>query len=117
MRMLYFFLLFLPLSLSASDGWSRFSPLQPEDKWTSADKWSHFSFSVIMTVHNYYYINEFSSFNQQENRNLTVGISLTMGLSKEIIDFQKRKSIFSWKDLAFDIAGTAAGLILLQYME
>ncbi len=117
MKKLLFLLLLIPLSLAASDSWARFSPIQPDDQWISADKWSHYSFSVIMTAHNYYYLKEFTDFSRQKNQNLAIGISLSMGLSKEILDFQKRKSLFSWKDLVFDVAGTMTGLLLLNYME
>ena len=114
---LFIILLLTAASLSASDAWQRFSPIQAEDSWTSIDKWSHFSFSAILTVHNYYYFKEYTRFSPNKNRNLSVGISLSMGLSKEVLDFQARKSIFSWKDLSFDLAGTVAGIILLEYME
>ncbi len=52
---------------------------------------------------------------QMENSNskfLAVGITLGLGVSKEIYDSSRSKGAFSWKDLLADMAGIAAGLIL-----
>jgi len=45
---------------------------------------------------------------------LAVGITLGLGLSKEIYDSSRAKGAFSWKDLLADVAGITAGLILVN---
>jgi uncharacterized protein YfiM (DUF2279 family) len=95
-----------------------FSLIQPEDSWTSFDKWQHFSFSLLITVQSGYILShENGVFRGPDYKVKTVsaGISLSFGLLKEIIDSRRKpQGLFSWKDLVMDAGGTAAGLLFLE---
>jgi uncharacterized protein YfiM (DUF2279 family) len=81
------------------------------DPWFSADKYLHFYFSATLTGLGYHVYAD--RMNGDENRGKVISVSLTalLGLGKEIYD-KKKKNLFSWKDLAWDGLGIAAGYLL-----
>ena len=93
----------------------KFSIIQPEDEWFSFDKWQHFSSSFIITMDSYYQLNHFVIDDKHKCKNISVGISLTSGLVKEIFDVNRKKNpLFSWKDITFDVSGTILGIIVIN---
>jgi uncharacterized protein YfiM (DUF2279 family) len=43
---------------------------------------------------------------------ISIGGTLSLGLVKEFFDRRSRERHFSWKDLAFDAAGTTLGYLV-----
>ncbi|OJH40838.1 YfiM family protein [Cystobacter ferrugineus] len=100
-------LLSVPLS-----AWSE--PLKP-DPWLSSDKVAHFGVSAGLAGAGY--AGGAFLFESPEARWLTgAGLALGVGVAKEFFD-AGRGSIFSWKDLTWDVLGTATGLTLAWAVE
>lgn len=110
-------LLLFPILMNAGQDWKKFSLNQPEDSWTSADKWKHFSSSAIITVENHYYLTRQFSVPRNQSIHYSMTLSLSVGLAKEIFDSTREANIFSWKDLIYDMAGTVVGTVLLNLTE
>ncbi len=82
------------------------------DKYAAPDKAQHFMGSMISTVLFYKIFQDPLQMENSNSKFLAVGITLGLGVSKEIYDSSRSKGAFSWKDLLADMAGIAAGLIL-----
>jgi len=95
-----------------------FSLKQPDDPWTSFDKWQHFSFSLMLTVQSGYALSHDNWVRTDQDKNTLIysaGFSLSLGLLKEIYDVRKKpKGLFSWKDLLYDAGGTVCGILILK---
>lgn len=91
-----------------------FAIIQPNDKWFSKDKWMHLTTAFFITVHGSYTLNEMLYFSEQDARNTSVGIALSFSVGKELYDVFGKNSIFSWKDLCYDILGASLGYYTLQ---
>ncbi len=86
------------------------APFFPKsDPWFAKDKVQHFAVSFVV-YSGVEYWGRSQHWKRPEIRGITVTISL--GLLKELVDWQIRKTGFSWKDLLYDVAGavTAAGI-------
>ncbi len=93
----------------------KYSVIQPNDKWLSFDKWQHFSSSFIITVNSYYQLNQFMIDDKHKCKKVSVSISLSAGLVKEIFDVRRKNNpLFSWKDIFFDISGTMLGIVVVN---
>jgi len=44
-------------------------------------------------------------------------MTLTLGFSKEIADTREKGGFFSWKDVLFDVAGTAVALVFINQVK
>ena len=84
------------------------------DKLTSPDKAQHFMGSLISTVLFYKIFEDPLEMNKTNSKYLAVGITLGLGVSKEIYDSSRSKGAFSWIDLLADVAGITVGLILVN---
>lgn len=82
------------------------------DKYTTPDKAQHFMGSLISTVLFYAVFQGRLEMDNSNSKYLAVGITLGLGVSKEIYDSSQSKGAFSWRDLLADIAGISVGLIL-----
>lgn len=95
------FALALPMSAAASD----------EDPWFGRDKALHFGVSTALASTGY----AAGALLFPEHRTapfLTgAGFSLTLGVGKEVFDHLSGRR-FSMRDLAWDVAGTAVGLVV-----
>jgi uncharacterized protein YfiM (DUF2279 family) len=76
------------------------------------DKAHHFMGSMISTVLLYKIFQDPLQMDNSKSKFLAVGITLGLGISKEIYDSSRSNGVFSWKDLLANVAGIAAGLIL-----
>jgi uncharacterized protein YfiM (DUF2279 family) len=81
---------------------------------TSPDKAQHFMGSMISTVLFYKIFQDPLQMENSSSKVLAVGITLGLGISKEIYDSSKSKGRFSWRDLLADMAGIAVGLVLVN---
>lgn len=95
-----------------------FSLKQPDDSWTSFDKWQHFSFSLMLTVQSGYALSHDNWVRIEPDKSALVcsaGFSMSLGLLKEIYDVRRKpKGLFSWKDLLYDAGGTVCGILILR---
>jgi putative lipoprotein len=84
------------------------------DKLTTPDKAQHFMGSLIFTVLFYKIFQDPLEIHKSNSKYLAVGITLGLGVSKELYDSSRSKGAFSWKDLLADVAGITVGLILVN---
>jgi uncharacterized protein YfiM (DUF2279 family) len=73
------------------------------DPWWGKDKCRHFATAYILTR---------SVHQAGVKKHYSAGIVLGLSISKEVYDKKIKKSIFSFKDLVYDIAGVTLGLLL-----
>ncbi|WP_051256613.1 hypothetical protein [Cystobacter fuscus] len=120
MRPLVSRLAVLPLLLSVSlfaplPAWSQVGESPKPDPWFSSDKAAHFALSAGLAGAGY--AGGALLFDAPEARWLTgAGLTLGVGVAKEFFD-AGRGSIFSWKDLTWDVLGMATGLSLSWAVE
>ncbi|WP_292970044.1 YfiM family lipoprotein [Pantoea sp. UBA4549] len=84
---------------------------QAQDSWTGKDKAQHYVSSALLAAAG----SEIAHHQQQDNaQNLRFGLmfSLSFGAAKELYDSRAAGSGWSWKDLAWDAAGAASGIML-----
>ena len=94
-----------------------FALRQPSDKWFSKDKWMHLSTAYFLTLQSSFAL-EYMFFVESENsRQISLGISLSFSLGKEFYDVFSKKSIFSWKDLVYDIVGSGLGYLTATVIQ
>jgi len=108
---------------SAQINQNKFAPSKPQiqklkftvsDSWISRDKVHHFLTSAFLTTSGYYYSREVRKYSIVPSRQIAVSFSVSLGLLKEIRDGVRPGNAFSWKDLAADVLGTAAGIIIIR---
>jgi putative lipoprotein len=91
--------------------WSAVGETPKPDPWLSSDKAAHFALSAGLAGAGYAG-GAFLFERPQQARWLTgAGLALGVGVAKEFFD-AGRGSIFSWKDLTWDVLGAATGLTL-----
>ncbi len=78
-------------------------PKHFQDPWWGRDKVWHFA--VSHTLSNT--LSSQTSFSCSASAGLTVGL----GLVKELVDWKIRRTFFSWKDLFYDTLGAVLGCI------
>jgi len=78
------------------------------------DKVMHFTSSTFVTYWSYGFNRDIMENNHQESVIFSVSITGCLGFAKEISDKHVKKTFFSWKDIAFDLAGIAFGVIIIQ---
>ena len=88
-----------------------FALRQPTDKWFSKDKWMHLTTAYFLTLQSSYTLEKMFFVESENSRQISLGISLSFSLGKEFYDVFSKKSIFSWKDLAYDILGSSLGYL------
>ena len=91
------------------------SAQQDPDPWFAPDKALHFSFSAGIAGLGY---GGASLFTEDRNVRLAVGagLALTAGVGKELLDLAGLGHP-SWKDLVWDVAGTATGLLISWLLD
>jgi len=87
-------------------------PMVPvSDQWFSRDKFLHFYFSATIAGLSFHVYTDQMKRNETQGRVISVSLTALIGLGKELYD-KKKKNQFSWKDLAWDGLGLAAGYLL-----
>ena len=89
-------------------------PAKISDSWWTGDKAQHFAGSFICTVFLGKLSQQQFAYTVPQAQMFGGGITFALGLGKEIHDARNPNNIFSVKDLVADIAGIAAGIILLE---
>ena len=91
-------------------------PARPvSDQWFSQDKFLHFYFSATITGLGYHVYADRMKKDEDQGKVISVSLTALIGLGKEIYD-KKKKNLFSWKDLAWDGLGIAAGYLLFIHL-
>jgi len=87
---------------------------QPEDRWFAMDKLKHFSTSFYLTTTLFYGQNRiFDVKSDQANLN-AAGLTISLGVLKEIRDLKQKENYFSWRDLVVDILGVGAAIFFIN---
>ncbi|MBJ3817016.1 YfiM family lipoprotein [Shimwellia pseudoproteus] len=84
-----------------------------QDQWYGQDKAQHFIASAMLSAAG----NEYGQHQGWSNdRSATFGLmfSIGLGITKEAWDSRAAGSGWSWKDLAWDVAGAATGYTVWQ---
>lgn len=84
------------------------------DKMTTPDKAQHFMGSLISSVLIYKICREPLDMPKSNSKIFATGLTLGLGISKELYDRSQSKGLFSWRDLLADLAGIGVGLILIN---
>ncbi len=82
------------------------------DRWLGRDKLSHFAVSLAAVGLANHWLEAESAEPPVRARNTAVVFSLSLGIVKELQDGAQKGNRFSFKDLAADILGAAAGIVL-----
>ena len=84
---------------------------QPQDKWFAIDKVQHFSYSCLVSLGIQYVL-----VNKDETSALPVslGMSFTAGITKEIQDSKSKNGFFSRKDLVANTMGIIFSVIIIS---
>jgi uncharacterized protein YfiM (DUF2279 family) len=94
-----------------------FALRQPTDRWFSHDKWMHLTTSYFLTVQASYALDKMFMFPQESSRNISIGLTVSLALGKELYDVYGNNGIFSWKDLVYDLLGTGLGYLTLNALH
>ncbi len=76
------------------------------------DKAQHFWGSLFSTIFIEKFTRKHFGFSKSTGRQFSVGITLSLGIIKELNDRNKPHNFFSWGDLVADTAGIIAGIML-----
>lgn len=82
------------------------------DKWLGEDKLKHFGLSAFFAGGSYIVAKRHFDFDKGKSFTIGVGITITLGAAKEIIDYRTPDQTSSHKDLIWDIAGALTGALL-----
>ncbi|UAK20211.1 YfiM family lipoprotein [Kluyvera sp. CRP] len=86
------------------------------DSWSGQDKAQHFIASAMLSAAG----NEYAQHQGlSRDRSAAVGLmfSVSLGASKELWDSRPAGSGWSWKDLAWDVAGATTGYAVWQLAQ
>ena len=89
-------------------------PINWSAGWFSYDKGYHFLGSFMITVAAGKSFQKFAGAGDRSSRIWAASLSFSVGLGKEIYDSLQPENHFSYKDLAADVAGIIAGLVVLN---
>lgn len=82
-----------------------------EDRWTGKDKAEHFFASAALAAAGSEY-GDHQHLSTRQSSTIGVMFSLSFGVGKEWFDSRHDGSGWSWKDLAWDVAGVSSGIAL-----
>ena len=84
------------------------------DAWFSKDKFDHFCASAFLTGLGYYAARKELHNSDPASRNIAVGFSFSLGVSKEVYDKVSKKGTPSYKDIIADVLGTAVAFMIIS---
>ncbi|MBN2425962.1 MAG: DUF2279 domain-containing protein [Calditrichaceae bacterium] len=85
-----------------------------KDTWTGLDKGYHLVGSMIFMIGTAKGFQQYTSCDHQQSVIYGSGITLSLGMGKEIYDSKQKDNHFSYKDLVADIIGLAIGILILN---
>jgi putative lipoprotein len=91
--------------------------LNADNPWLGKDKAAHFTYSAALTYWNYGVAKDFFENSRQNSLIISVNFTALMGLVKEYSDKNISNSYWSWHDIAYDFAGIACGIVLINNLR
>ncbi|MBD3233775.1 MAG: hypothetical protein GF315_08640 [candidate division Zixibacteria bacterium] len=82
------------------------------DQWFGKDKLKHAGASAFYTIFSYKLLHHHFDMSKNDSGRLSVGFTLTLGLTKEYYDSKHPEETSSFKDIIADIAGIALGIYI-----
>ena len=104
--LMLFFLLLTPTLAIEKD--------QPQDKWLAIDKVQHFSYSCLVYLGTQYVLVNKMGKDETSALPVSLGISFTAGITKEIQDSKSKNGFFSRKDVVANIMGIIFSVIIIS---
>ena len=104
--LILFFLLLTPVLAIEKD--------QPQDKWFAIDKVQHFSYSCLVSLGTQYVLVNKMGKDEKSALPVSLGISFTAGITKEIQDSKSKDGFFSRKDLVANTMGIIFSVIIIS---
>ena len=104
--LMLFFLLLTPALAIEKD--------QPQDKWLAIDKVQHFSYSCLVSLGTQYVLVNKMGKDETSALPVSLGISFTAGITKEIQDSKSKNGFFSRKDVVANIMGIIFSVIIIS---
>ena len=101
-----FFLLLTPVLAIEKD--------QPQDKWLAIDKVQHFSYSCLVSLGIQYVLVNKMGKDEMSALPVSMGMSFTAGITKEIQDSKSKNGFFSRKDLIANTMGIIFSMIIIS---
>jgi uncharacterized protein YfiM (DUF2279 family) len=101
-----FFLLLTPVLAIERD--------QPQDKWFAIDKVQHFSYSCLVSLGIQYVLVNKLGKDETSALPVSLGMSFTAGITKEIQDSKSKNGFFSRKDLVANTMGIIFSVIIIS---
>ena len=87
---------------------------QPQDKWFAIDKVQHFSYSCLVSLGIQYVLVNKMGKDETSALPVSLGMSFTAGITKEIQDSKSKNGFFSRKDLVANIMGIIFSVIIIS---
>ena len=84
-----------------------------EDKWFSVDKLHHFSYSLSISTILFHVRYCQNGWSYEPARNLAIGVTISLGVLKELHDWKVRHIYMSYKDIVAVILGVTVAYVLL----
>ena len=104
--LMLFFLLLTPTLAIEKD--------QPQDKWFAIDKVQHFSYSCLVSLGTQYVLVNKMGRDETSALPVSLGISFTAGITKEIQDSKSKNGFFSRKDVVANSMGIIFSVIIIS---
>jgi uncharacterized protein YfiM (DUF2279 family) len=104
--LMLFFLLLTPVLAIEKD--------QPQDKWFAIDKVQHFSYSCLVSLGTQYVLVNKMGKDEKSALPVSLGISFTAGITKEIQDSKSKNGFFSRKDIVANTMGIIFSVIIIS---
>ena len=101
-----FFLLLTPVHAIEKD--------QPQDKWFAIDKVQHFSYSCLVSLGTQSVLVNKMGKDETSALPISLGMSFTAGITKEIQDSKSKNGFFSRKDLVANTMGIIFSVIIIS---
>ncbi len=86
------------------------------DQWSGKDKLQHFVGSAAIAAGATAYAEQ-QNLSHAQSRNVGLMFTVGLGVAKELYDSRRDGTGWSWKDLAWDIAGAAVGYSIYESMS
>jgi uncharacterized protein YfiM (DUF2279 family) len=83
-------------------------------RFLSADKAQHFIGSTISTIFLAKFAHQNTKSSKQKSKRISISLTLSLGILKEVRDKYRPNNHFSWIDLLADGAGILMGVVLLN---
>ena len=87
---------------------------QPQDKWFAIDKVQHFSYSCLVSLGIQYVLVNKMGKDETSALPVSLGMSFTAGITKEIQDSKSKNGFFSRKDLVANTMGIIFSVIIIS---